>query len=164
MLRIVISVVVSTLVLSNQVASSNQDRDVLEAFYAATNENGWTNYKNWESSKPLGEWHGVTTNADGRVIRLVLLNNNLAGELPSLLDGLTELQWLNLGDNQLTGQLPSSLGNLTELELLNLRGNAFSGSLTDVTDQPGRTETAVCGEHAVVRPYGFSVSNVANRN
>ena len=45
------------------------DRDVLVAFYHATNGPNWLNSGNWLSDKPLGAWHGVTTDNSGRVPR-----------------------------------------------------------------------------------------------
>ena len=45
------------------------DRDALVTLYNATSGGGWANNDNWLSDKPLGEWHGVTTDSDGRVRR-----------------------------------------------------------------------------------------------
>ena len=43
------------------------DRAALEAFYDATGGASWTNNTNWKTAAPLDEWHGVTTDAAGRV-------------------------------------------------------------------------------------------------
>ena len=80
----------------------NTDRAVLAALYNATNGSSWQDDTNWLSNRPLGEWHGVSTDADGRVARL------------------------DLGDNQLSGSIPSELGNLANLQVLELRDNQFS--------------------------------------
>ena len=48
------------------------DRDALVTLYNATSGDNWANNDNWLSDKPLGEWHGVTTDSDGRVRRLDL--------------------------------------------------------------------------------------------
>ena len=77
----------------------NTDRAALAALYNATNGSSWQDDTNWLSNRPLGEWHGVSTDADGRVTKLVL------------------------GSNQLTGPIPSELGNLANLQDLELRGN-----------------------------------------
>ena len=37
---------------------------------------------NWLSDAPLGEWHGVITDDDGRVTELNLEPNGLSGEIP----------------------------------------------------------------------------------
>lgn len=42
-------------------------------------QDGWKRKDGWGSCKPIGEWHGVTTNAQGRVIGLELDQNDLAG-------------------------------------------------------------------------------------
>ena len=46
------------------------DRDILEVFYHATGGPNWANNENWLTDRPLGEWHGVTTDAGGRVTEL----------------------------------------------------------------------------------------------
>ena len=49
--------------------------------YNATDGANWTDKTNWLSKKPIGEWHGVTTDSDGRVTRLILSGNNLNGSI-----------------------------------------------------------------------------------
>ena len=107
----------------------NPDRAVLVALYEATDGDNWTDNTNWLSDAPLGEWFGVTTNANGRVTRLELDENALSGSLPASLGNLTHLQELDLSDNELSGVLPASLGNLTNLQRLSFFRNQFSGSL-----------------------------------
>ena len=107
----------------------NPDRAALVALYEATDGDNWTNKANWLSDRPLSQWHGVTTNNDGRVTRLMLNDNGLSGTLPTSLGDLKNLEWLNLGNNELSGKLPASLGGLTRLQLLALQSNQFSGEL-----------------------------------
>ena len=102
------------------------DRAALAALYNATSGDNWANNDNWLSDKPLGEWHGVTTDSDGRVRRLYLQDNQLSGEVPSELGNLSNLEWLWLQRNQLSG-VPSELGSLSNLESLDLSGNQLSG-------------------------------------
>ena len=45
------------------------DRDVLVALYHATNGPTWENNTNWLGDAPLGQWHGVITDPNGRVTR-----------------------------------------------------------------------------------------------
>ena len=67
------------------------DRAILVAFYEATNGDNWRYNTNWLSDEPLDQWHGVTTDDDGR------------------------LEWLYLDENRLTGSIPPELGQLSNL-------------------------------------------------
>ena len=55
------------------------DRDALVTLYNATSGDNWANNGNWLSNAPMGEWHGVTTDSDGRVTHLDLSFNQLTG-------------------------------------------------------------------------------------
>ena len=52
------------------------DRAALVALYNATGGPNWINNRNWLSSRPLDQWHGVTVR-NGRVTRLLLPSNRL---------------------------------------------------------------------------------------
>ena len=80
------------------------DRAALVAFYNAMDGDNWKNNINWLSEAPLGEWHGVGTNSNGRVFNVRLTDNGLIGELPSELGSLTYLIVLGAKDNQLEGE------------------------------------------------------------
>ena len=105
------------------------DRAALVALYNATGGASWITSTNWLSDRPLDEWHGVTTNSDGRVAGLELIRNELAGPIPAGLGDLTNLEGLLLGINQLTGPIPTELGALTILESLWLGGNRLAGPI-----------------------------------
>ena len=117
------------------------DRDILMALYEATGGENWTNHENWGSDLPLSEWYGVTTEMIEpqtkagepveRVVELHLSENNLTGELPAALGGLTELRYLNFYYNNLTGNIPAELGNLSKLEGLELLMNSWTGVLPE---------------------------------
>ena len=111
------------------VAADSGDRAVLVEFYNATNGANWTSNANWNSSAPVDQWYGVGTDSNGRVLRLVLHENQLTGSIPPSLGSLTNLEGLQLGGNQLTGSIPSSLGSLTNLETLILWENQLTGSI-----------------------------------
>ena len=109
---------------------SAADRAALVAFYNATDGPNWRNNANWLSAtEPIGDWHGVTTNADGRVTVLDLGRNDLSGALPAALGGLTALTRLSLNDNDLSGAIPTQLGSLTALTHLILHHNGLSGAI-----------------------------------
>ena len=86
----------------------------------------------------MGQWHGVTIDASGRVSGLDLQDNALSGQIPSDLGNLTGLEHLRLNDNQLTGEIPAALSLLENPTLLHLSGNQLSGcvpaALMDVED------------------------------
>ena len=105
------------------------DRAALVALYNATEGGSWTTRTNWLSGRPLDEWHGVTTDSDGRVTALNLSSNQLGGALPAELGDLTNLRALNLGSNQLTGPIPAELGDLANLSELNLDSNQLTGRI-----------------------------------
>ena len=107
--------------------SAETDREALVALYNATNGENWFESDNWLSDAPPGEWYGVTTNDDGRVIALVLDDNNLSGEIPAELGSLFYLKWLRLGGNGLSGEIPAELGSLFALRELDLSTNNLSG-------------------------------------
>ena len=103
------------------------DRAVLVRLYEATNGPNWTNKENWLSTAPLGDWHGVTTDTNGRVVYLSLRDNNLRGPIPAQLAQLINLTSLSLNANQLTGTIPTELAQLTNLTWLNLSVNQLTG-------------------------------------
>ena len=162
------------------------DREALVAFYRATYGAYWENNANWLSATPLDEWHGVTTDENGRVIELDLFSNRLIGSVPSelgnlyhltrldlgnnLLSGtippelghLTNLTWLSLRDNQLSGEIPSGLRNLTNLTTLHLWGNELSGAIpSELGHLTNLTELYLSGNR-LSGPIPPELGNLAN--
>ena len=75
---------------------------------------------------PLGEWYGVATNDDGRVIALGLGDNDLSGEIPPELGSLSNLTQLYLhGSRHLSGCVPSSWEDQLNLDFSQLGGLPF---------------------------------------
>ena len=110
-------------------ATTGGDRAVLVALYEATVGSGWTKNDNWLTNAPLYAWHGVRTDASGRVKRLYLPYNGLTGEIPPELGNLANLEQLWLYGNGLMGEIPPELGNLANLEWLYLDSNALMGEI-----------------------------------
>ena len=109
--------------------SALTDRDVLIAFYHATNGRDWHHRTNWLSDGPLDKWHGVATDGDGRVTSMSLNVNWLSGSLPSELGSLPRLERLHLSRNHLSGPIPPELGNLSKLRMLYLSNNQLTDSI-----------------------------------
>ena len=110
--------------------SSLSDREALELLYGAVGGAEWKDDENWLSDQPLGEWTGVETDADGRVVALRLPRNDLAGRIPPQLGYLDMLSELDLSGNRLEGPIPAQLGDLSSLTLLNLGQNELEGPLS----------------------------------
>ena len=130
---------VSTVVVVT-VAQSAGDRVALVALYEATDGPNWIDNENWLTDAPLREWHGVDTDASGRVVRLrlrgrwdsetrVWIPHGLSGSIPPELGNLGSLRELDLRNNDLTRSIPPELGGLASLENLDLGGNGFSGAI-----------------------------------
>ncbi|MDE2943912.1 MAG: M66 family metalloprotease [Gemmatimonadota bacterium] len=135
--------------------ANNPDRAALGAFYEATGGSGWENNENWLTDAPLGEWYGVTTDTNGRVVEMVLGFNDLSGRIPPDIGRLTSLRqlviiynpglegsivppelaqlanltWLSLNGNDLSGPIPRELGKMSNLQLLGLTQNRLTGSI-----------------------------------
>ena len=112
-----------------QETPSSTDRAVLVALYNATRGPSWQGNTNWLSDRPINEWHGVTADANGRVVELRLRYNSLKGQMPPELGNLSKLTYLDLGGNSLTGRIPADLGDLSELQGLILHDNQLTGSI-----------------------------------
>lgn len=106
------------------------DRAALEAFYEATGGPGWDNNENWLTDAPLGDWYGITTDANGRVVELDLFFNGLAGRIPPEIGSLTSLEHLTIGYGALEGStIPLEVTQLHNLQSLSLNGNGLSGRI-----------------------------------
>ena len=138
------------------------DRAALEALYDATGGDGWTNRTNWKTAAAPGDWHGVTTDADGRVTGLDLHRNGLAGPLPSALGRLTRLESLDLGRNGLTGPVPAALGSLASLDELILSRNDFTGQVPPALGGLANLELISLGSNALTGPIPDALAGLTN--
>ena len=135
--------------------ASPRTRRPLTALYNDTAGANWTTNTNWSSGEPLSSWHGVTTNSDGRVTRLVLNDNGLDGTLPTELGDLSALEQLNLQNNALSGALPDELANLTNLTSLLLNeSRALTGPLPDGLRELSGLETVNIEKTELCAPDG----------
>ena len=109
----------------------SRERTALAALYDATGGPNWQNSTNWLSTEPIWTWHGVDTDAAGRVTKLALGDNGLTGSLPAELGDLASLEVLHLYYNSLTGPIPEALGKLPALWDLNLLRNQLAGPVPE---------------------------------
>ena len=117
------------------------DREALVALYDATDGPNWSRSNSWLGDGPIGEWEGVTTNAEGRVSRLNLGANDLRGVIPPELGQLSNLEILALPYGYLVGGIPPGLGRLSNLEELHLGRNQLSGGIPPELGQLANLET-----------------------
>lgn len=96
-------------VTTGDMVTQQQERDLLIEFYYEMNGDDWVESTNWKSRRPLSEWKGVTTDAEGFVTGLELAANNLSGHLTALLSKLSRLSNLNLSGNRITGTIPPAI-------------------------------------------------------
>jgi Leucine-rich repeat (LRR) protein len=113
------------------------DRLALEALFKSTGGADWKEKGGWMTDADLGEWHGVTVDAEGRVTKLFLSFNGLVGPLPSEVIQLSALQELRLGANELAGPIPAELGQLGALTTLGLDENQLTGLIPAELGQLG---------------------------
>ena len=112
------------------VSVADMDRAALEALYDSTGGADWLTTTNWLTDAPLGDWHGVTIDEEGRVTALELPGNGLARSIPGKLLELTSLTTLDLSDNSLSGVHSAwSRSPLTSLAVLDLSDNDLPGSI-----------------------------------
>ena len=106
------------------------DQQILVKIYEGMNGPEWneSQRENWLSDKPIGEWKGVETNEEGRVISLWVVGDGVEGLIPAEIGGLTELEYLNIYSRFYDGPtvFPAEIGNLTKLNDLIISVNAGS--------------------------------------
>ena len=107
-----------------------QDRAVLRVFYNATGGANWADNTAWLSNAPLSAWHGVITDANGRVTNLSLSANGLTGTIPPELENLDQLQVFDIRNTGLCVTAGSELH--TWLATIN-----FQGSVCGTRTPPG---------------------------
>ena len=140
----------------------NPGRTVLTAMYDALDGSNWTRSDNWGTDAPLDQWHGVSVNDRGRVIRLDLSQNGLSGSIPAEIGDLVSLQDLWLFGNELTGEIPAELGNLSNLEDLLLFDNQLSGEIPAEIGNLGNLHTLWLYNNELSGSIPAEIGNLAN--
>ena len=134
----------------------NNDKTALIALHNNTEGPNWKTdcQKNWNTDKPLKDWHGITTN-NNRITQINLQNCQLTGTIPKELSNLTQLTTLDLSANNLTGSIPKELGNLTKLQYLYLHTHNSYSINTNYTKHPTNRSKPF---------YGYTVTSTQGRN
>lgn len=110
-------------------------RDLYESLAGAA----WTIKTNWPESAEgiiditaaqMADWYGVDE-TNGDIDRLILLNNNLAGQIPESISTLSALSTIDFRINNINGPLPSSITSLTNLVSLQIYDNEISGPIPE---------------------------------
>ena len=112
---------------------TSPDRGALLEIYKASGGASWTRNGNWNSDAPIALWYGVSADSDGRVVELLLEDNNLSGTIHQDIGKLKRLEVLYMNDNSLTGTIPAEkLETLSSLKELSLWGNTgLRGTIND---------------------------------
>jgi hypothetical protein len=109
------------------------DFNALVSFYNSTGGPTWTTKNGWSSNATncnVCTWTGVVCNAAGRVSALNLGFNNLTGTIPSTITQLSFLTKINMYSNNFaTGPLPTFLNSLPLLEYVDLGDNNYTGTI-----------------------------------
>ena len=141
---------------------SVDDREVLVQLFNALDGENWTNTTNWLTERPLREWYGVINDASGRVTGLVLDWNELNGEIPVALGGLSNLEVLILNSNELTGDIPPALGNLSNLEILTLNSNKLAGEIPTELSSLSNLEILALSSNKLTGEIPTELSSLSN--
>uniref|UniRef100_A0A1J3ER87 non-specific serine/threonine protein kinase n=1 Tax=Noccaea caerulescens TaxID=107243 RepID=A0A1J3ER87_NOCCA len=73
-------------------------------------------------------WTGVHCDSNGSVVKLLLPNMNLSGNISDQIQSFPSLQVLDLSNNAYESSLPKSLSNLTSLKVFDVSNNSFFGT------------------------------------
>ena len=137
------------------------DREVLVMLYNGTGGGHWTSERNWLSGS-VNAWEGITTDEDGFVTGIALVNNNMTGSIPPELGRLAKLTTLNLGRNRLSDSIPSELGNLASLATLSLEGNALTGEIPSALSRLANVSLVSLADNRLTGPIPPELGSLAD--
>ncbi len=143
-------------------AEFSVDREALIALYESTDGANWLNNDNWLSDAPIGEWFGVGTDGDGRVVELGLGETGLSGAIPPEIGDFAHLEFLALFGNQLSGEIPPELGDLSNLTALGLMGNQLSGAIPPELGGLSKLSELDLSENQLSGAVPAEIGNLAN--
>ena len=138
------------------------DREILEVLYEITDGPTWLRSENWMTDAPLSEWHGVSADEQGRVVRLELPSDWLEGKIPRELGGLAKLKILDIQENRLSGSIPPELGSLADLRQLVLRANDLEGSIPAELGRLANIRNVDLSDNDLTGPIPPALGDLAN--
>ncbi|PPR98906.1 hypothetical protein GOBAR_AA21749 [Gossypium barbadense] len=81
------------------------------------------------SNQVFGSLSSILNNRTSSFLEVIDVSNNLiSGTIPEFTEGLS-FKVLNIGSNKIAGQIPSSISNLIELERLDISRNQITGTI-----------------------------------
>ncbi|GJP55279.1 hypothetical protein CLOM_g14259 [Closterium sp. NIES-68] len=83
----------------------------------------------WDQNTSCVRMKHVKCNEDNHIVDLNVFGLEIAGSIPSDIQGLSHLTSLNVSNNAIAGRIPDSISRLTKLKLLDLSHNQLSGAL-----------------------------------
>lgn len=93
--------------------------------------------RKWDFSQPVGKWHGIDLDQNGKVRGIILINNNLQGDLSDEIftdkeNAITsEMRYFNCSGNKITGEMPEKISKCKKMEYLDVSKNLMRGKLTE---------------------------------
>lgn len=101
----------------------------------------------WLDGEDISMWPGVKVDSSGRLRSLKLSNASLRGMLPTRIELLSTIVFLDLSNNALEGFIPDEITNILNLKFLYLNSNSFEGSLPADLHQLVHLKTLHVGEN-----------------
>jgi Leucine-rich repeat (LRR) protein len=83
----------------------------------------------WLGGSDECQWFGVTCDETSTVVKLVIKDNGLKGDIPAAVSDLVSLTQLSIDHNSIVGEIPASMVKLVKLEILELDDNQMSGPI-----------------------------------
>ncbi|CDP09856.1 unnamed protein product [Coffea canephora] len=112
--------------------SSVTEKEILLQFKSSISSDPFNSLSSWDpSGSPCQDYKGVFCNPAGNVVKIVLWNTSLGGNLSPALAGLKSLRILTFFGNKFTGNIPSEYGQIDTLWKINLSSNALAGSIPE---------------------------------
>src|SRR5690606_29993554 len=91
-----------------------EEKQALIDLYKSTDGTAWI--QKWDLNTSVDKWYGVDIK-QGRVLGIVLYDNNLKGTIPVTIKNLENLEVLDLALNELN-ELPQEITQLSRLRVL----------------------------------------------